>query len=318
MKAVVLEIKDGMSAALKEDGTVVKVSRVYEVGETIDIADAPEGVWQRFNSLPNAKWIVRTAAMLLICLVLGGIYSYNNVFAYSYVTVEAGAKAQMELLLNRNSNVISAEALNEPAQPLVEEMLSTGIRKQSISSAAVIMSDVIVKSGVVDEEKEILFSVASGNDGAAETLRSQVETSMKESLPEDIVTESYVVSRQEMQSAISEGVSPARYKKNIIAETDIETSESDTETDTETGTETESDTETDTETSESESDTETSVETETSSETVSTEGVGGESAAPETQSASDQSGGENSGQSSQEQAPASEAPADNSSGEGGN
>ena len=39
MKAVVLEIRDGEAAILREDGVVVRVRRQCEVGDTIELAE---------------------------------------------------------------------------------------------------------------------------------------------------------------------------------------------------------------------------------------------------------------------------------------
>ena len=83
MKAIILEVKDGYAAALREDGLIVKTRRLAEVGETVELNEKVV----RFPS--QGKRVLRTAvAAALILAVTGGTYTYTNVAAASYVTLD--------------------------------------------------------------------------------------------------------------------------------------------------------------------------------------------------------------------------------------
>ena len=90
MKGLVLELRDGLAAVLREDGQVVTTDLPCRVGETIELP--AEVVPFEAGPKPKAgrrRWIAGLAAAAVALAVIGGGYSYNTAFAASYLSVDA-------------------------------------------------------------------------------------------------------------------------------------------------------------------------------------------------------------------------------------
>ena len=74
MKAIILEVRDGYAAALREDGLVVKTRQLAAVGETVELSE-------KVVQFPSqGRRIARTAVAAALALaVTGGAYTYTNV-----------------------------------------------------------------------------------------------------------------------------------------------------------------------------------------------------------------------------------------------
>ena len=79
MKAIVLEIKNGEAAVLREDGIVVTTRQNCQVGDTIEVDDRVKiGGVKRFNRIARLAIV----AMLVICIA-GGSFGYMTASASS-------------------------------------------------------------------------------------------------------------------------------------------------------------------------------------------------------------------------------------------
>ena len=114
MKGVVLEIRDGVAAVLREDGVVVKSLQHCSVGDTVEV---PGDHVIRLRTYRRAA-IAAAAAVLLLT---GTVYGYNNIIPVSQVTVETGG-AELSYTLNRKGRVLRMEAVNEEAREIVERL----------------------------------------------------------------------------------------------------------------------------------------------------------------------------------------------------
>ena len=129
MKALVLEIKDGKAAVLREDGEVVLTDVPCSVGETIEISAGAEERVSRTGALrakakrrKYGRRFMRTAAAAVVALcVAGGSFGYLNVSAESYVSVDSG-DASVELAINHFGRVIAVNALNDESEELAGEV----------------------------------------------------------------------------------------------------------------------------------------------------------------------------------------------------
>ena len=204
MKAVVLEVRDGVAAVLREDGTVEKVRQACEVGDTIELEERG-----RITSFPKRATRWAAAAAAAVVLVSGGSYGYNNAYAYSYVTLDANPS--IEYVLNRKNEVLSVSALNEDAESIVEELNAEGVRGAALTeileeTAALLHRDEYLSA---DGEDCMLISVTSRGDRQRESLNDEIERFNERESSDVYVTNATMA---EERSARSQGMSTGRYK----------------------------------------------------------------------------------------------------------
>ena len=198
MKAVVLEIRNGTAAVLREDGIVEKLRRTCEVGQTIELKGSRNG--------PALVRTLRAAVAALVILgVLGGGWSYQTVLAYSYVSLDVD-DTSIEYTLNRRDQVIDVTAQNEASLELAQQLNGEGIRQADIGDA--IRKTVEILSP--REEQTATVAVTSGSDSKAEQLRQEVSRELETS--GDLQFEAHTASREERKAAQEHGMSTGRYQ----------------------------------------------------------------------------------------------------------
>ena len=109
MKAIVLEIKNGEAAVLREDGIVVTTRQKCRVGDTIEVDDRVKiGGVKRFNRIARLAIV----AMLVICIA-GGSLGYMTASASSYVSVDAG-ETSLEFAVNPSTWYVDVPLKDAP------------------------------------------------------------------------------------------------------------------------------------------------------------------------------------------------------------
>jgi len=117
MKAVILEIKDGVAAALREDGVVVRTRQAGRVGDTIELTAEVSPVL-----LSRRKRLLRSAVAAVLALaVTGGTLTYTTTTASAYVTLDT-EESSVELSVNHFGRVIGVRALNEASEDFASEL----------------------------------------------------------------------------------------------------------------------------------------------------------------------------------------------------
>ena len=152
MKGIVLEIRDGVAAVLREDGVVVKSLQHCSVGDTVEV---PGDQVIRLRTYRRAA-IAAAAAVLLLT---GTVYGYNNIIPVSQVTVETGG-AELSYTLNRKGQVLRTEAVNEEAREIVER-LNAG-RNGSIIEKRITLTEAL--------EQTIAQTMPPDQDGASDQV----------------------------------------------------------------------------------------------------------------------------------------------------
>ena len=192
MKAIVMEVKDGYAAVLREDGVFEKIKRDCSVGETIELeaaglkapgatASAVTASSGQTNvrktaakklSFPGARNLVAAAAAALF-IVSGVGYQKMSVEAYSYVTVDVNPS--IEYTLNRMNQVINVEAVNEEAEEIVAQLKAADINHKSLSDNMEETENLLKEAGyITDDEDYILMNVVSKNEAHKERIESEV------------------------------------------------------------------------------------------------------------------------------------------------
>ena len=177
MKAVVLEIKNGYAAVLREDGVVVKIKRRCKVGETIFLSGKEaEGIRQ----VSYARMIRNIAvAAAVAVIVLGGTSTYY-LTATSAATVEVDTgDTLVTLSLNHFNRVIGISSGQEEDAELISAIDAEGIRNNTLEEALQKTAAVIHgRNGTSAEgsaEQAAQITIRTANDTTYEHLRGQAE-----------------------------------------------------------------------------------------------------------------------------------------------
>jgi hypothetical protein len=173
MKAVVLEIKNGRAAVLREDGVITQIRRKCAVGDTIEIHKVSAGKIVRF-AFP--------AVAAIFLAISGSLYYYNTAMAYSYVTVDG--ESGVQLTLNRQNEVIDVTALSETTEDLVNELIESGIDNISVEDAVDMITNAINADNTSDnsdtaevvttDEPDIDVTVTSKDEETANAIRNTI------------------------------------------------------------------------------------------------------------------------------------------------
>lgn len=162
MKAIILELRDGWAAALREDGVVVRVRRSGKVGQTIELDEKTV----RFPA--KRKRFLRAAiAAVLVLAVTGGTYTYTSVAEASYITLDTQEQS-IEFAVNRMGRVIDVRALDDGSEDLARELLPD-VRRMRVEDAM----DVIVTR--MDGAPQVVFGVTGETDRGTAALHKAVE-----------------------------------------------------------------------------------------------------------------------------------------------
>lgn len=206
MKAVVLEVRDGYAAVLREDGTVEKLRRQCAVGETIELEDERKVV-----RLPRraARWAAGAAAAVI--LVSGGAYGYNNAYAYSYVTLDANPS--IEYVLNRRDVVIAVNALNDDADAIAQTLSDTA-RRASITDALGQTTALLYEEAYLGRDGEdcLIVSVSSRGESRRQALADEIDAYFDAQAEEGLTVYTMEATRDEVDEAGRLGLSAGKYK----------------------------------------------------------------------------------------------------------
>ncbi len=171
MKAIVLEIKNGEAAVLREDGVVVLTRQKCRVGETIELDER-----QRISGVRRFNRILRLAAvaMLVICIA-GGTLGYMTVSASSYVSVDAG-DTSLEFAVNRFGRVVSVEGLDEVSEEFARTILPD-IKNKKFDAAMDHAMNCLEERGSIEGGglDPIIAGVTAGSEKQKAELKAGIE-----------------------------------------------------------------------------------------------------------------------------------------------
>ncbi len=173
MKAVVLEIKENWAAVLCEDGVVRKIKKgKLSVGDSLDISPESRGKILSLGSF--RRYLAGSAAALfLLTAGVGGLYSYNTVWACSYVSLDINPS--IEYTLNRQNYVIKVKGLNEEGQGIVDELMKTSLHhatlEETLEQTKLILSQKKYLNS--DAGEYVLINVSASNDKRMNILQKE-------------------------------------------------------------------------------------------------------------------------------------------------
>ena len=173
MKAVVLEIEENWAAVLCEDGVVRKIKKgKLSVGDSLDISPESRGKILSLGSF--RRYLAGSAAALfLLTAGAGGVYSYNTVWACSYVSLDINPS--IEYTLNRQNYVIKVKGLNEEGQGIVDELMKTSLHHATLEEALEQTKLILSQKKYLNSDagEYVLINVSASNDKRMNILQKE-------------------------------------------------------------------------------------------------------------------------------------------------
>ena len=215
MKAVVLEVRGKEAVVLTTDGEIIKIrQKNLTTGDTIELSEK-----QAKGNVISYREILRygsVAAAVALILGSGGLYSYNNVVACSYVSLDS--TPSIEYTLNRKNLVLDVTALNEEATEIVQELKDAGVKKSTLSEAMEMTAGLLEKYGYLDTDATdyVLINVSSDDEKLRDLLKEEANTVFDNITTDNAenvnvtVTESSVSDRKNAKSL---GISSGEYQE---------------------------------------------------------------------------------------------------------
>ena len=212
MKAVVLEIKEKWAAVLCEDGVIRKVKKGnFKVGDSFDFEAESHKKVVSIGSL-RRNMVGSAAALFLIVAGVAGTYSYNNVLACSYVSLDINPS--IEYTLNRQDKVVAVKGLNNDGQKIADELLS--VRKVTLKEALQETKQLLTKKNYLKSgsSEDVLIDISANNSARKDTLKKEAlsvfDTEQTKGELNLVLTESDL---KEHKRANSLGISTGEYKQ---------------------------------------------------------------------------------------------------------
>lgn len=208
-RALVLEVRNGTSACLKEDGTVVKVHKAYPVGKTIELKENNNKI---LNFMQEGSRQLGMAVAAIACLFIGtGIFSYNNAITASYMSVDVNPS--LEYSLNRVNKVIDVHALNDDAEPIVEALKDAGIVNSTVSRTISETTRILEEEKFIAEDKDnvMLVGITGANQTKSTDISNEVHLVSDEELTDRVSVYTIETSQEDRDEAQKHGVSAGRY-----------------------------------------------------------------------------------------------------------
>lgn len=212
MKAVVLEIKEKWAAVLCEDGVIRKVKKGnFKVGDSFDFEAENHKKVVSIGSL-RRNMVGSAAALFLIVAGVAGTYSYNNVLACSYVSLDINPS--IEYTLNRQDKVVAVKGLNNEGQEIVDELLS--VRKVTLKEALQETKQLLTQKNYLKSgsSEDVLIDISANNSARTDALKKEAlsvfGTEQTKGELNLVLTESDL---KEHKRASSLGISTGEYKQ---------------------------------------------------------------------------------------------------------
>ncbi|MCR5098896.1 MAG: MSCRAMM family adhesin SdrC [Lachnospiraceae bacterium] len=204
MKGVVLEVRDGCSAILLEDGTVVKRPTTYGIGETVDVS----ATVAKMPAKSRLSRIVAAVAAFTVVFTGGGTYAYLDATAMSQISLDVNPSLEYEL--NHFDKIVSVRDENDDAREVVEQLYEEGVKGDTLTEALAKTEDILKDLGYLAEEDDpyILVSVCSGSQKKYAQLTAEIESQLSSEAYNVTV---YAISEENKKEADELGLSGGRY-----------------------------------------------------------------------------------------------------------
>ena len=209
MKAVIVEVRGKLAAALSDDGCITKIkNNNYVIGQVIEVK----------KTISKKKSIMPKIAVAAACVImLGGVGAYAYMTPSAYVSLDVNPS--IEYSLNMFDRVLSAKAVNDDGAEILKQVDLKNMSNKTIDEAIKMTVEEISKEGYFDGETEGgIVITTSGKDlkksaELAESLKETADEKIKED-ELDVEVEALAVGKDRVEEAKALGVTPG--KLNLV------------------------------------------------------------------------------------------------------
>lgn len=167
MKAVIVEIKDSVAAALCEDGRVSKIkNKNYAIGQEI--------------ILKNNNKYIKLAASAAAALTLFATPAWAYLTPYSYVSLDINPS--FEFSINMFDRVLEVRAVNDDGEKVVESISIAELKNKEIKEAVKNVLVELKDQGYIihGEEGGVVVATSSKNQEKTDKLATSLRTTVEE------------------------------------------------------------------------------------------------------------------------------------------
>ncbi|MCR4797887.1 MAG: hypothetical protein K5853_05495 [Lachnospiraceae bacterium] len=210
MKAVVLEIKDGVAAVLREDSIVVKYTGPCEVGDTVEV---PGGTASGLKVL-SARMTKIAAGTAAAIAALSGFGWYGYAYASPAAYVSMDINPSFEMALNRQDQVLKIEAINSDAAAIVEEYNERHKKRESLGDAVELVTEILYEESYLGNGNDVSINAASDNEEKNLHLTEEAKVAVErvaESHNDSAIVNLTTATKEERKIAREEGISTGAY-----------------------------------------------------------------------------------------------------------
>ena len=178
MKALIVDLRDGYAAALKENGTIVKIPDLnYFPGQSVELTEPDfeqeKKTLHKTRRFP--KLLQKICTVAASAVFLSGIAA-ATAYALPYGTVSVDGEPSIAYTINCFDYVLGVEALNEEGEAVLSEMNLNDLRNHKVDTAVSRTLEQMEKDGYFREsESEIGIAAETQNDNHSEVLREKLE-----------------------------------------------------------------------------------------------------------------------------------------------
>ena len=172
MKAVIVDFRDGHAAALRDDGSVIKIRDAgYTLGQVIELHERVRPRWRRT--------IIALAAAAALLLSIGGA-----AYATPYGVVTLDADASIQYTINMFDYVLDVQAADEEGEALLKELDIRQLRHRPVDSAITsAMQHLEQRRAPENAELSVSVSANTRNERHTERLSRELERTVNAHMP---------------------------------------------------------------------------------------------------------------------------------------
>ncbi len=206
MKAVIVEIREFDSAALTDDGCIIKVrNQNYAIGQVIEL--------KKLTIRKPAK-VIALAASAAAVVIMFGATAWAYFTPYTYVSFDVNPS--IEYSVNRFNRVLSVTAVNGDGAEIIKDL---DLTNKTIDEAVKDTVEQVDKAGYFETQDPggIMISTSSDNQLDAEKLASELQATAEqatENTGSTVEVQAVSVGRERVLEAQKLGTTPG--KLNLV------------------------------------------------------------------------------------------------------
>ncbi len=183
MKAIIVDLRNEYAAALKEDGSIVRIANMdYSLGQTVKLNRLEHADAKRLPAATPSRFtrrIRRIVAIAASTLFISGI-SAATAYALPYGTVSVDGDTAVEYTINCFDYVLNVKALNKEGEELLSEMDMNDLCHRKIDDAISETLEKFETGNMIDSAPASAPAISvkgvAGNKAHLEKLQQKLET----------------------------------------------------------------------------------------------------------------------------------------------